>query len=196
MKMSRFSGFLCISLAMFALPAAAQTTPATSGLCDPLAAATPGLQGLCVAMCEAQACEGELNPSTGEVTFDPSCSPASKQLYANYNQIASLEDPTMPCVKVACPCWTESELDNIGGGMYNTPSGPVTSDMCNLGDTYSELSGTSTDGGGGEQAFVSNSCVSIQQNPFTYRYLSVNEEELSVCQESLVKECTARGLAP
>lgn len=195
MKTTGFTGLLCIALAAFALPAAAQTpdgiTPANEGICDPLADATPGLQGLCIAMCEAQDCEPELNPITNEVEFNPSCSPASKQLLANYNKIATASDPAMPCVKVSCPCWTETELDGIGG---------QSTDICTLYNNDTGLSGASTDGGGWEWARVSVDlkygpiCSSFQTNPETFREKPVSSDAFKVCQQSIVDECESRGI--
>lgn len=118
MKANRFFGILCVSWAAFALPAAVeaagQSTPATMGICDDLADATPGLQGLCVAMCEAQSCVAEIN-AAGELQFSPSCEPSAPQLLENYTKLAKPGDPGMPCVQVACPCWSRAELANIGG---------------------------------------------------------------------------------
>lgn len=204
MKMARFSGLICVALALFALPASAQapgqSTPATLGLCDGLADATPGLQGLCVAMCEAQACEGELDPATGEVVFDPSCKPSSQQLLDNYNKLASSSDPRMPCVKVACPCWTEAEIDNIGGGSI----GGNPFDQCLVGDDWAGLFGVSTDGGGWEQAYALDvneaMCISIQTDPSdatsasTTRQKTLSADEYLVCQQSVVDQCKSRGL--
>jgi len=200
MKMARFSGLICVALALFALPAAAeapgQSTPATMGLCDGLADATPGLQGLCTAMCEAQACEAELDPATGEVVFDPSCKPSSPQLLANYNKLAGPSDPRMPCVKVACPCWTEAEIENIGGGMI----GGRSFDQCFLGDTFSQLMGVSTDGGGSEAAFAQENssgplCHSLQTNPSTTRQINdLGTDAYSVCRQSVIDQCISRGL--
>ncbi len=200
MKTTRFSGLLCVVLAMFALPATAQTpdgvTPANEEMCDVLVDATPGLYGLCVAMCEAQDCEAELNPFTGEVEFDPSCKPSAEHLLANYNKKAGPSDPRMPCVKVACPCWTEAEIDNISGRTI----GDKSFDSCLLGESYSGLFGASADGGGWESAYVLNDrrkglmCQSIQTNPSTIREQPVSADEFSVCRQSVIDECASRGI--
>lgn len=203
MKTTGFSGLVCVALTLFALPATAQTpdgmTPADEGMCDVLADATPGLYGLCVGMCEAQDCEAELNPFTGEVEFDPSCSPSSEELLANYNRMAGPSDPRMPCVKTSCPCWTEAEIDNISGRkIYG-----ISYDRCLLGETHAGLFGASTDGGGWELAYVLDDeyhglmCQSIQTNPLTVREdRSVSADEFSVCQQSVIDECESRGIAP
>jgi hypothetical protein len=209
MKTLRFSGLVCVALAMFVLPAAAQTpdgvTPANEGICDPLADATPGLQGLCVAMCEAQACEAELDTNTGKVVYNPSCSPASDQLFRNYNKIvkrnvekAAAEDrvdPPMPCVKVACPCWTEIELDDIaerpGASCYGGKPD----------DTFSGIFGASADGGGGEHAYVTDDsnmglvCTSLERTPYTNRPArSIGKEAFASCTESIRVETDSRKM--
>jgi len=194
MKTTGLSGLLCIALAAFALPAAAQTpdgiTPANEGICDPLADATPGLQGLCIAMCEAQDCEAELNPFTGEVEFARNCSPSSKQLLANYDKIATVSDPAMPCVKVPCPCWTATELEDIGG---------KSTDICTLYDNDTGLSGASTDGGGWEWARVSvdlkygQMCDFSQADPpITRTEYSIGAAAFAVCKKTIEDECKAR----
>lgn len=200
MKTLRFSGLMYVALAISVLPAAAQTpdgfTPANEGICDPLADATPGLQGLCIAMCEAQDCEAELDSNTGEVVYDPSCSPSSKQLYNNYNKIAGPLDPPMPCVKVACPCWTELQLDNIGGRRIKNFS----FDRCLLGVTEAGLWGSATEGSGWELARVLDDskwglmCQRQETNPPTDIEQSISGPEFTVCYQAVVDECTARGI--
>jgi len=195
MKTTGFSGLVCVVLAMFALPATAQTpdgmTPAEEGMCDVLSDATPGLYGLCVGMCEAQDCEAEINPSTGLVDFNPSCNPSSEQLLANYNKLRGPTDPRMPCVKTACPCWTEAEIDKIAGSQY---------DSCLLGESYSGLFGASTDGGGWEVAYALDDrrnglmCISFQTNPSIDREQTISADDFSVCQQSVIDECISRGL--
>ena len=198
MKMSGLSGLVCVALAIFALPAAAQTpdgmTPAEEGMCDVLNDATPGLKGLCVAMCEAQDCEAELNPDTGAVEFNPSCNPSSERLLANYNRKKVPEDPRMPCVQVACPCWTEAEMENIAGGVL---------DQCFVGDTWSQLLGNSTEKGfemaSAEDHFRKGlRCNTSQSNSSIERERSFSSDEYDVydvCRQSVIDQCIARGLA-
>lgn len=194
MKTRSFLGPLCISLAMFALPAAAQTpdglTPAVEGpsMCDPLASATPGLQGLCVAMCEAQDCEATMDDQ-GNVSFSPSCNASAKQILANYDKLATPVDPPMPCVKVACPCWAADEIGNIADG----------SSSCYGFDKYALLAGTAQ-GGGWEQAFVNQEerkglvCNSIEANPSTFDEAPhMSTAQYEACHKSIVQECARRG---
>ena len=202
MKTLRFSGLMYVALAMCVLPAAAQTpdgiTPANEGICDPLTDATPGLYGLCVAMCEAQDCEAELDPNTGEVVYDASCKPSSRQLLGNYNKIAGPSDPRMPCVTVACPCWTEAQLDDVGGRRI----GDFSFDRCLLGDTYAGLWGSAVDGSGGEVAYVLYDtkqglmCLRRETTPPTYLERSIGADAFEVCQQAVIDECTSRGITP
>lgn len=192
MKTIRYLGLLCVSLAMFAL-AAGGTTPANAGaLCDPLADATPGLQGLCVAMCEAQGCEAEYDTNTGEVVFNPSCSPSSDELLENYIAIAGPDDPIMPCVQVACPCWTETELDDIAERSRA---------FCMVGKDFSGLFGASADSRGDEHAIVSDDdkdgrvCSSKEQTPYDSRWRSLDDGAYDYCQATVRAEIDSRKMA-
>lgn len=195
MKTKHILGILCVSWAVFALPAAAQNgrqaTPATSGICDGLADATPGLQGLCVAMCEAQGCEAELNPDTGQVEFGRSCEPSAERLLANYNRLAGPGDPSMPCVKVACPCWTQAELQSVGG---------FDGDKCRSLSGTLMLQGGSADRGIGEFASTFEfgtfrQCASLEFD-FNRNVSGLSSEAMENCTRTLRDECTARGLWP
>jgi hypothetical protein len=203
MKTMRFLSFLCVSMAMFALPAAAQTpdgtTPANEDVCDNLADATPGLYGLCVAFCEAQDCEATLDPATGEVTLEPSCRPSSATLLENYFKKAGPADPQVPpCVKVPCPCWSESEIDDIGG----FESGGFSSDNCLAGPSFTGIFGTARDGRGAELAYALDDranglmCIMSETSPPTVRERTVNAVEYQRCRESIIDECEARGITP
>jgi hypothetical protein len=211
MKTTRFSGLVCVALTMFALPAAAQapgqTTPATTGLCDELADKTPGLQGLCVAMCEAQACEPEINPVTGDVEFGPSCGPSAPQLLENYNEIvkrneekAAAEDrvdPPMPCVKVTCPCWDQAELEDIGGIGYDVCNG-VIGDV--IGDVTNWVDFRSTVAVEGVREYATASygeCSSNEAGFSGSRYeKDMSTDAYGACLKTVADECSARGLLP
>ena len=190
MRTNLFIGILCISAAVFALPASAQngrqSTPATSGICDGLGDASPGLQGLCVAMCEAQACEAEYNPKTGKVDFSPNCEPSAPQLLENYNKIVDRNgqvDPPMPCVKEACPCWTEADLEKIGGeaGDSCTPDGQYLQAVVN---------------GQWELASAGYGSCYIVENELglnDYKF-NLTESQYNTCVKTVKKACTVRGL--
>lgn len=202
---------LWVSVAMFAVPASAQTpdgmTPAVEGpsMCDPLANATPGLQGLCVAMCEAQDCEATMEDEVQEdgtvktvVNFSPSCNNSAKQILANYDKLANYDpekgpvDPPMPCVQVACPCWASDEIENIADE----------NDQCFVYESlgFAWLYGNGT-GGGREQALVADegpnglTCVGQEANPETYTHKrNISEPAYSTCKKSVVDECRRRQL--
>lgn len=85
-----------------------------AGVCDELADATPGLQGLCVAFCESQDCVPDM---TLENPLE-NCSASARRLLDNYRAKQGAGDPDMPCVKQPdtspeCPCWTITELDAL-----------------------------------------------------------------------------------
>lgn len=197
MKTMRLLGVLCISSAAFAIPAVAASsggqTPATSGLCDDLADKTPGLQGLCVAMCEAQACEAEYNPDTGEIQFAPSCGPDAPRLLENYNKLKDRDttddDPDMPCVQVACPCWTQAELGGIGGGDGT--------DVCSGGVEDGWASLEYRDGVWEIASASYNSCLGDAASFSGFRYQgSLDDAAYDTCVKTVVKECQSRGLLP
>jgi len=79
------------------------STPANEGVCNVLQASgvSPGLYGLCVAYCEAQDLD----------SFDKA--PPNTRILANYNKRKQASDPSMPCVKPVCPCWTSAEMATI-----------------------------------------------------------------------------------
>jgi len=83
-------------------------TPANEGVCDPLKAdgISKGLYGLCVAYCEAQDLDefGDKDPPKGKIL-------------SNYNNKMQPGDPTMPCIKAPCPCWSSDEFNTIVSGM-------------------------------------------------------------------------------
>lgn len=162
-------------------------------MCDDLADKTPGLQGLCVAMCEAQACEAEINEWTGEVDFGPGCNPSSDELLANYNNLKTRDDPDMPCVKqMPCPCWSEEEIAEIAG-----PNATCIGD----GETWGYLQGN---GGGWQSVYVGDDPIygglhckyetpadgtrvksrADEINPFT-------DEQLEACALSVQNQCAA-----
>jgi len=104
--------FAALLLTLAPIHASAQTpdgeTPANEGVCDGLRAdgTTKGLYGLCVAYCEAQDCVPNLDG-----TLPTSCEASQHRILDNYNKKKQPGDPDMPCVKQACPCWDQAELD-------------------------------------------------------------------------------------
>jgi hypothetical protein len=90
----------------------AASTP-NQGVCAPLKApgVTDGLYGLCVSYCVALDCP---DVSKGAKKLAAACEAPDRGLLTNYNKLRRPSDPTMPCVKSGCPCWTQSELSQIG----------------------------------------------------------------------------------
>ena len=195
---------LLASLAVYALGTPDGETPANEGVCDELMGGTLGLYGLCVGFCEAQDCEATFNETTGDVTFDASCKPSSTRLLANYNKRVKPGDPPMPCVNIVvdeCPCWTEAELDDIGGG------GPPPGTRCR---TTGPGNGSATILNGpdvglaqhdppfirNEAVLVSNgnTCLYRSWNPLIQRTLEITVDEFILCRESIRVECDDRGM--
>ena len=172
-------------------------TPVNEGVCDELISFTPGLYGLCVAFCEAQDCEATFDPGTGEVIFDPSCSPSSPKILANYNKRKTLTDLPMPCINIVqdeCPCWTPQELDAIADG---------TTDFCQDDNFfYASMEGTDAATGstdlvvadyGGLLFLDETFCFYFEQSPPTSRFLSIPQEQADACRAAVNTECAARG---
>lgn len=197
MNATRFLGILFISCAAVALPASAQNgrldTPATLDGCDSLADKTPGLQGLCVALCEAQTCEAEVTES-GLVEYGPGCEPSAPRLVANFVRMAdpAAGDPQYPfCVKVQCPCWTREDLATIGG---------VSNDQCYGQGVdargWAWLQGGASDRGVGEYALASGLACASQSADREPRFLNASgfgAAAYQTCLQTVRDECAARG---
>ncbi len=199
MKWMRLLGYLCVSSALLALAPAAQArdglTPAEETMCDPLADATPGLYGICVAICEAQRCVGIYDGD--QVTFDPGCKPSAESLFDNYQKKATLGDPPLPCVKPACPCWSESEIDAIGG----LENGSGTLDSCRASSTNDSvfMNGFATEGSGQELAYALETgaglrCIRMEMSPFTWEDKTIDAEAFRTCRDSVLAQCQTRGV--
>ena len=98
-------------------------TPANEGMCNDLKGdgITKGLYGLCVAFCEAQDHASILEPIS-EAEYDELLRAApSGKILESYNRKKSETDPDMPCIRIQepCPCWTEAELAQIDGLMWD-----------------------------------------------------------------------------
>lgn len=81
-------------------------TPANEGVCDGLLNATAGLYGVCVAYCEAQDCDFD-----GSVSGQ--CEPPDPRLLDVYDGLAQPGDPPMPCTSAPCPCFSETEIQEV-----------------------------------------------------------------------------------
>ena len=86
---------------------------ANEGICDDLVGHTRGLFGLCIAFNQGQDCEVDF---AAEDPFQ-NCTPGSEKVLERYRAMRQAGDPDMPGVQAPCPCWTEAELDEVGGGL-------------------------------------------------------------------------------
>jgi hypothetical protein len=172
-------------------------TPANEGVCDDVFYASPGLYGLCVAFCEAQDCEATMDPATGEVEYANGCRTSSPNILANYNSRKSPGDPSMPCVNETenqCPCWTESELDVIADGATFT-CGPTSDNFAwvlgaDLGTGQLDQVVANAGNGPGD-----GDCYYQEQtDSLITRLMGISDEEVEVCRQSIISECTDRGL--
>ena len=208
-----FHGLLVIvfaSLSMFGLPASAQTpdgeTPANEGVCDGLFGLTPGLYGLCVAFCEAQDAEATfVDPATGEVTFAAGSKPSNPKLLEIYDKKKAVDDPPMPCVNVVaneCPCWTEAELDEVGGNtdlpgdMWAQTQSPFEQIVLVGADVVTNLPELAVVDVGNLQFCLLDHIVDNSSGiPQTQtRSMNIDALQRDTCRQSLVAECASRGL--
>lgn len=204
MKTKYLLGILCVSLAAFALPAAAQNgrqdTPATLGGCAEQDFKTPGLEGLCVALCEAQTCEAEVigvDASGAEVVeYGPGCEPSAPRLLANYTKLAkrAQNNPPRPfCVTAACPCWTREELAGIGGSAGDTCTAMTGSLYLQAGaPDRSVWENASTFEFRDFRSCAATSADFPAQDGFTKRASGLGAEAMEVCRTTLRDECAAR----
>lgn len=84
-------------------------------LCDDLVFSSELLEGLCEAICEAAECEIEDDDDSSDDSSEEDCDPPSRHLIDFYNQIKQPGDPDLPCIAPDCPCFTQEEVDSIGG---------------------------------------------------------------------------------
>lgn len=186
-----------------------------SGVCDPLADATPGLRMMCVAFCEMQSCTPDF---TLEDPFQ-SCSKSSKWILARYEARRGPGDPDMPCIAQPeavpeCPCWTREELAGLRGLQsgdrpscvldLDAPSaGIVNMDSWRIfsSDTRSYVASVAstevdTDGAASCQ-FTDRVCDPLtgECSVNVSRYLGVTPDQLAACEADVAMSAADRGLA-
>lgn len=155
------------------------STPANEGVCNALQATgiTPGLYGLCVAYCEAQDLD----------SFDKE--PPNTKILGNYNKRKKSSDPAMPCVKVPCPCWSETEMASI--------SGDATAVACNATSTSTEILDATPKrhAAFADTAVGRERCRYIDLNtaPTTIRSFSITPAEAASCLADVKAACTSTG---
>lgn len=171
-------------------------TPANEGVCDELVGFTPGLYGLCVAFCEAQDCEVDFDPVTGELVFDPSCTTSSPKVLDNYTRRMGPDDPFMPCVNIdnGCPCWTEDELDQVADASTRSCGEELPAFGARLTGT-DLVTGNTREAAltGNAEIFGRDVCFYREFSPDIRRLLEITPEELDRCNLSLLAECAERG---
>lgn len=195
---------LFISLPLFWQSVQAQTpdgeTPANEGVCDGLIGMTPGLYGLCVAFCEAQDAEASFDPASMEITFAEGSKPSNPKLLALYDKKRAVGDPPMPCVNVVaneCPCWTEAELDEVGGSgdmcvQTQLPFEQIALEGTDVVINYDEIA--TVDFGALQFCFLDHIDNSSGTPQSQTRFLNIDAPKIDTCRQSLVAECTSRGL--
>ena len=197
---------LVVSIVCVVSFAAAQTadgqTPANEGVCDDLRYATPGLYGLCVAFCEAQDCEPDMNAA------DPFelCRPSSPKLLEIYNKRKRPDDPDMPCIQEPCPCWSAEELAGLRytGDSYSCAKEIDVFAMLDL--SYWNISNESYTVSATVQVYVDNygpdsgalKCHLYDECEnddclHAYRYFVLTPEEYAVCEAQVWTSGIDRG---
>ena len=95
--------------------------PSNAGICDAMSDSNPGLtkglQGLCVAYCEAR----DYRADIGDVGALGRNDVAKGKILANYNRKKKAGDPDMPCVasNASCPAWSAAEIAAVGSRGYS-----------------------------------------------------------------------------
>ena len=80
---------------------------AKEGVCSSLPGQKPGLDGLCVADCEAQKSDGVVSPGASK-------NAPNRILSASNNKGIRDGNPATPCAKAKtpCSCWDDSDFDS------------------------------------------------------------------------------------
>lgn len=143
-------------------------TPANEGVCNPLQGGTGGLYGLCVAYCEAQDLD----------SVDQS--PPSLKILANYRKKMQPGDIDMPCVKVSCPCWSDTEIDSL-----SVAACQVTSTGILAIGAAPERHEALVDSTRGDRC----SYVDLNQVPDTVNTQNVSTDQLAICRAAFETKC-------
>ena len=90
-------------------------------VCDPLKYGTPGLFGLCAAICVLEDC----NPDFNQPDPFADCRPVSKRLYKIYEAIRQPGDMDLPCVTPGstCSCYAPDEFGATT--IFTCSTGPI-----------------------------------------------------------------------
>ena len=166
------------------------------GVCDELVTAGKGLHGLCVAFCEAQDCTATLDPE-GNLSFPKKCRSSSQRTLDKYNARREVGvDPPMPCLNFEpgeCVCWSEDEIDAVGGaeGLQGCENPTQYTLLIGLGEDENgllgqEAAGTKVDGDVLQ-------CFYQERNPSKIRFVDIGLVDHDICDQSVINECISRG---
>ena len=126
--------------------------------------------------------------------------PSAPILLANYNERAQPGDPTMPCVNVGgCPCWTEAEIDSIGGLAVGVGDRCTENGVTNLDGVtknpatngFRDFVKVGTPGGNPVCEYVEDDGPG--GGP-VMRFLFLSVDAFLICRESIRAECAERGI--
>jgi len=173
--------FICglCSMLLFGVAFAQDPPPPPAfGVCEGLQSASPGLFGLCVAVCGAHDCE----PDFAQMNPFANCTPADAGLIDIYNDLKQTGDPDMPCVPVGpCPCFTQEQIDN-----FPTPYQQCNIDVNIGGDIVTNIIVEQFDTGA--QASIGDttppSCAFGEDGEFVF--LSTSLQQALACRDSLI----------
>lgn len=163
-------------------------TPANERICDPLRDNTAGLYGLCVAYCEAQDLDLDLdNPN------DISAALPNEKILRAYNRKRGAGDPQMPCVQESCPCWTREE---VSYGAWGDRTDPVCLD--GFAGVSGSLTGLAEGDDFGHRALVIDRpsgpiCLFRDSEVPVQRVLGLDEDEAQRCASQALQTCADHG---
>ena len=150
-------------------------TPANEGVCDVLQGATPGLYGLCNAYCEAQ-----------DLDLVGDKEPPNNKILANYRKKMRAGDPDMPCLQVACPCWSSSELAAVTSGSSLSCVQDATSVLIR-NTSPNQFASMDLD-----RAMCRFTDTAVEPK-ISRRFNQLNQEEAQGCFNQLVSACSANA---
>jgi hypothetical protein len=153
-------------------------TPANEGVCDSLQGGSPGLYGLCNAYCEAQDLD----------SFDKE--PPRTKILANYRKKMKAGDPDMPCVQIACPCWSAEELGAISADGLAAACPRATNKVQLIDNAPRTLFAEADTNTGRERCRY----IDLNAAPPTIRSFTISPEEAASCYAQASSACDELNL--